>query len=92
MPAATAGAVYLRSVLRSTPRLVAISFCDRPAYQWVKISTTSIMSKVLLANVCTPSLAAGQQGGASGRRRARPGTDTHAVPMGNYVIAGWGTT
>ena len=33
-----------------TPRLAASSFCDRPAYQWVKISTTSTTSKVL-ANV-----------------------------------------
>ena len=32
------------------------------------------------------------RGGASGRRRAQPGTNTHAVPMGNYVIAGWGIT
>ena len=54
IPAATAGAVYLRRVLRSTPRLVASSFCDRPAYQWVKISITSITSKVLLANVAAP--------------------------------------
>jgi len=54
IPAATAAAVYLRSVLQSTPRLVASSFCDRPAYQWVKISITSIMSKVLLANVAAP--------------------------------------
>jgi len=93
MPAATAGAVYLRNVLRSTPKLVASSFCDRPAYQWIKISTTSITSKVLLANgpAPTPSLL-GIEGGASGHRRARPGTDTHAVPMGNYAIAGWGIT
>jgi hypothetical protein len=39
----------------------------------------------------TPSLL-GIEGGASGHRRARPGTDTHVVPMGNYVIAGWGIT
>src|SRR5436309_9774192 len=64
IPAARAGAVYLRSVLRSTPRLVASSFCDRPAYQWIKISTMSITSKVLLANVCC-RLAADQQRGRS---------------------------
>lgn len=54
-PAASAGAVYLRSVLRSTPRLAASSYCDRPAYQWVKISTMSITSKVLLGTVCAPA-------------------------------------
>ena len=85
--------MYLRNVLRSTPRLVASSFCDRPAYQWVKISITSIMSKVLLANVGLRPLAAGQHGAellvVDG---PTPGTDTHVVPMGNYVIAGWGIT
>src|SRR4051794_30781713 len=91
-PAATAGAVYLRSVLRSTPRLLASSFSERPAYQWVKISITSIMSKVLLANVWLRPSLLGNEAGASGRRRARPGTDTHVVPMGNYVIARWGIT
>ena len=33
VPAASAGARYFRSVLRSTPRLSAISFFDRPACQ-----------------------------------------------------------
>src|SRR3954453_13387237 len=94
-PAATAGAVYLRSVLRSTPRLVASSFCDRPAYQWVKISTTSIMSKVLLANVGLHSLAAGHRGrsfwSSTGQTRDRHARRPHGElrdrRVGNYVIA-----
>ena len=92
IPAARAGAVYLRNVLRSTPRLVASSFCDRPAYQWVKISTISIMSKVLLANASLLASLLGNEAGACGLARTRPGTDTHALPMGNYVIVGWGIT
>src|SRR3954463_137450 len=95
MPAATAGAVYLRRVLRSTPRLVASSFCDRPAYQWVKISITSIMSKVLLANFRLHSLAAGHRGrsfwsstGQTRDRRARrPHGELRDRRVGNYVIA-----
>src|SRR6185312_9292166 len=89
IPAARAGAVYLRSVLRSTPKLAASSFCDRPAYQWIKISTISIMSKVLLVNVCSTSLLLDNEDGACGLTRTGPGTDTHALPLGNYVIAGW---
>ena len=38
IPAATAGLTYLRSVLRSTSRLSAISLSDRPACQCIKIS------------------------------------------------------
>src|SRR3954470_21830665 len=94
-PAATAGAVYLRNVLRSTPRLVASSFCDRPAYQWVKISITSITSKVLLANVHAPSLAAGHRGrsfwSSTGQTRDRHARRPHGElrdrRVGNYVIA-----
>jgi len=85
IPAASAGARYFRSVLRSTPRLVASSFFDRPAYQWIKISTMSITSKVLLANSWSPRcLPTGRH-----RRLTRTKThhDTHVVPMGNYVIA-----
>jgi len=48
-PAPAATAVYLRIVRRSTPRLAAIWFCDRPACQWIKISEISITSKILLA-------------------------------------------
>src|SRR3954454_9384403 len=95
IPAATAGAVYLRNVLRSTPRLVASSFCDRPAYQWVKISITSITSKVLLANVHAPSLAAGHRGrsfwSSTGQTRDRHARRPHGElrdrRVGNYVIA-----
>src|SRR6185312_12747436 len=95
IPAATAGAVYLRRVLRSTPRLVASSFCDRPAYQWVKISITSITSKLLLANVHAPSLAAGHRGrsfwSSTGQTRDRHARRPHGElrdrRVGNYVIA-----
>src|SRR4249919_1102469 len=94
IPAARAGAVYLRSVLRSTPKLAASSFCDRPAYQWIKISTISIMSKVLLVNVCS-HLAARQQGrslwsyeGQTRDRHARaPHEELRDRRVGNYVIA-----
>src|SRR6266498_4631524 len=89
IPAARAGAVYLRSVLRSTPRLADSSCCDRPAYQWIKISTMSTTTKVLLAKVCS-HLAAGQRGGACGLPRTRPGTNTHVLPWGNSVTVRWG--
>src|SRR5690348_16154238 len=49
MPAATAGATYLRIVLRSTPSEPDISFSDLPACQCTSISVTSITSNVLLA-------------------------------------------
>src|SRR2546430_7441217 len=49
MPAATAGARYLRIVLRSTPNDTDTSLIERPAYQWMKISVTSTTSNVLLA-------------------------------------------
>src|SRR5712691_9612049 len=55
IPAASAGARYFRSVLRSTPRLSAISFFDRPACQCMSISVTSITSNVLLAIGPPPS-------------------------------------
>src|SRR5690349_3798339 len=48
-PAATAGAKYLRIVLRSTPNDTDTSLSERPAYQWMKISVTSTTSNVLLA-------------------------------------------
>ena len=41
MPASWAAAVYLRTVLRSTPRLRAISEIGRPACQWTRISVMS---------------------------------------------------
>jgi hypothetical protein len=82
IPAAIAVAVYLRTVLRSTPRLAEIWFCDRPACQWIKISEMSITSKVLLA-IGPPSL-------QTGRTLLLPDDqvhpDTHAMPMSNYVI------
>jgi hypothetical protein len=46
----------------------------------------SITSKVLLANVRSSLL--GNEDRACGLTRTKPGTDTHALPMGNYVTAG----
>ncbi len=83
MPAASAGAMYFRSVLRSTPRLAASSFFDRPACQCTKISVTSITSNVLLA--IGPRPLAGREG----RLLLLDGQvhhDTHPIPIGNYVI------
>jgi len=48
-PATSAGATYLRVVLRSTPTLAETLFFDRPGCQWTRISTMSITPKVLLA-------------------------------------------
>src|SRR5580700_12008755 len=82
IPAASAGARYFRSVLRSTPRLWAIWFFDRPACQCIKISVTSITSNVLLAIGLPPSCRTG------GRLLLLDGQvhpDTHVIPMGNYV-------
>src|SRR5215467_4510783 len=83
MPAASAGAMYFRSVLRSTPKLAAIWFFDRPACQCIKISVTSITSNVLLAIGPRPRT------GREGRLLLLDGQvhpDTHAIPMGNHVI------
>ena len=38
------------------PKLAASSCCDRPAYQWIKISTMSITSNVLLHSGSTSML------------------------------------
>src|SRR5919197_4046013 len=54
IPAATAGATYLRTVLRSTPRLRATSLMERPACQWTRISVMSTTWKVLLATLTLP--------------------------------------
>ena len=83
MPAASAGARYFRSVLRSTPRLSAISFFDRPACQCIKISVTSITSNVLLA-IGPPSPS--RTGGRLLLLDGQVHHDTHVIPMGNYVI------
>jgi hypothetical protein len=80
-PAATAGATYVRIVLRSTPRLCDISFSDLPACQCTSISVTSITSNVLLA-IGPPS----QTGKRLLHLDGQVHHDTHAVPMGNYVI------
>ena len=82
MPAAAAGATYLRIVLRSTPRLCDISFSDLPACQCTSISVTSITSNVLLAISLPPS----QTGGRLLLLDGQVHHDTHAIPMGNYVI------
>ena len=83
MPAASAGARYFRSVLRSTPRLSAISFFDRPACQCMSISVTSITSNVLLA-IGPPSPS--RTGGRLLLLDGQVHHDTHVIPMGNYVI------
>ncbi len=49
MPASSAGAMYFRTVLGSTPTLDATTDFGRPACQCCRISTTSITSKLLLA-------------------------------------------
>src|SRR5580693_560408 len=79
---AAAGAMYFRNVLRSTPRLWAISFFDRPACQCIKISVTSITSNVLLA-IGLPPLS--QTGGRLLLLDGQVHHDTHLIPMGNYV-------
>ena len=84
MPAASAGAMYFRNVLRSTPRLWAISFFDRPACQCIKISVTSITSNVLLA-IGLPS--SSRTGGRLLLLDGQVHHDTRVIPMGNYVIA-----
>src|SRR5215471_8808114 len=84
MPAASAGAMYFRSVLRSTPRLCAIWFFDRPACQCIKISVTSITSNVLLA-IGLPSWS--RTGGRLLLLDGQINHDTHLIPTGNYVIA-----
>ena len=81
IPAAIAGATYLRIVLRSTPSEPDISFSDLPACQCTSISVTSITSNVLLA-IGLPS----QTGGTFLCLDGQIHHDTHAVPMGNYVI------
>src|ERR1700730_7075236 len=48
-PAASAGATYLATVVRSTPTLRATWVLLRPEYQCSRISITSIMLNVLLA-------------------------------------------
>ena len=74
--------MYFRSVLRSTPRLSAISFFDRPACQCTSISVTSITPNVLLAI----SLPSSQTGGRLLLLDGQIHHDTHAIPMENYVI------
>jgi hypothetical protein len=81
IPASTAGATYLRIVLRSTPSEPDISFSDLPACQCTSISVTSITSNVLLA-IGPPS----QTGGTLLLLDGQVHHDTHALPMGNYVI------
>jgi len=79
LPAASAGAMYFRSGLRSTPRLCAISFFDRPACQCIKISATSITSNVLPA-IGLPS--SSRMGGRLLLLHGQVHHDTRAIPMG----------
>jgi hypothetical protein len=81
MPAASAGAMYLRIVLRSTPSEPDSSLSDLPACQCTSISVTSITSNVLLA-IGPPSSTGGRLLLLDGQVHH----DTHALPMGNYVI------
>jgi hypothetical protein len=80
---------YFFTVLRSSPKLSAISLCERPASQWTKISVTLGTSNVLLA-IKAP---------VSSYEREQPsicedhtGSDTHLVPVRNYVSAPCGIT
>jgi hypothetical protein len=80
-PSASAGARYLRTVLRSSPRLSAIWFLLLPAYQCARISVTSTTSNVLLA-IGPPPVTTGE---ASCLPDDQARTDTPAIPMGNNV-------
>lgn len=77
--------LYLRIVLRSTPKLAAISFCDRPACQCTRISVISTTSKLLLA-IGSP-FRRNQTGRHSQIPDGQVHHDTHPIPMRNYVIA-----
>src|SRR6266568_907099 len=91
IPAASAGATYLRTVLASTPRLRATSTFGRPAYQCSKISVTSTIVNVLLAiSVLRP------EADERHTQLEGPGTEPSAPPapretlieeVGNYLIA-----
>ena len=61
--------------------LAAILLCDRPAYQWIKISEMS-RSKVLRAIGFRSSIPKNVPRFPTARS-----TGTHATPMSNYVIA-----
>src|SRR5579863_6205302 len=92
--------MYLRSVLRSTSRLPAISLSERPACQCIKISVTSITSNVLLA-IGLPSSTGGKAALSRwpgpprharhphGELRERGGELRERQPLkpGNYVSA-----
>lgn len=79
IPAAKAGDTYFSTVLRSTPRLVAISLCDLPACQWTKISVTSTTLNVLLAN---PAPARSIRRRQPSFREDHTNGDTLTVPVG----------
>jgi hypothetical protein len=84
IPAACAAATYFRVVLRSTPRLCAISLLFRPACQWTRISMMSTTSKVLLA-IGSPAPCPGWEE-CSSCPDSQDQPDTLALPTGNYVI------
>ncbi|WP_454561870.1 hypothetical protein [Mycobacterium haemophilum] len=81
-PAAIAGATYLRTVLRSTPRLSAISLSDQPACQCTKISVISTTLNVLLANPGSHHLTRWEQPSTC---KDHTSHDTPHHPVGNYV-------
>ncbi len=70
--------------MRSSPRLVAISLCDRPASQWTKISITFGTSNVLLAIKAPVSSSEREQPSIC---EDHTSGDTHVVPVRNYVSA-----
>jgi hypothetical protein len=76
------GVRYFFTVLRSSPRLVAISFCERPASQCTKISVTFGTSKVLLAIKAPVAWADREQPSIYEDSTNR---DTRVVPVRNYV-------
>ena len=89
IPAASAGATYLRTVLASTPRLRATSTFGRPAYQCCKISVTSTIVNVLLAiSVLRPE----QDERPHSARRTRNGTPPRptGTGLGKTLIEGVG--
>ena len=82
--AAAAGAIYLRSVLRCTFRLPDISLGERPTYQCCSIPIAACRSNVLLA--IEPSVLV-PDGTKDAPFEGQVHNDTHAIRLGNYVIA-----
>jgi hypothetical protein len=73
------GDVLRAIVLRSTPRLCAISLLFRPACQWTRISMMSTTSKVLLAIGLPPDARIGRNAALALMARSSP---TRSRPHG----------